>query len=88
MTFESMTRVLFRQMDNLRQQVNEMNNHYCGLTDKAEKLSNDLRQLSDAYLRLRQKIPGAFDTPYAPSPRQVWETTEKALDDLLKEAGK
>lgn len=37
------------------------------------------RSLSDAYVRLRAMIPGAFDTPHAPSPEQVWQTTEEAL---------
>ncbi len=40
------------------------------------------RSLSDAYVRLRAMIPGAFDTPHAPSPEQVWETTETALAAL------
>ena len=39
--------------------------------------------MSDAYLRLRAMIPGAYDTPHAPTPEQVWATTEAALRRLL-----
>jgi hypothetical protein len=40
--------------------------------------------LSAAYLRLRSLIPGAYNTPHAPSPEQVWETTETALRKLAE----
>jgi gentisate 1,2-dioxygenase len=40
------------------------------------------RPLSQAYLRLRALIPGAFRTPYAPTAEQVWDTTEKALIEM------
>lgn len=43
------------------------------------------RDLANAYLRLRALIPGAYDTPHAPTPEQVWETTEAALRRLLQE---
>ena len=43
------------------------------------------RDLSAAYLRLRALIPGAYDTPVAPSPEQVWATTETALRRVLQE---
>lgn len=36
-----------------------------------------------AYLRLRTMIPGAFNTPDAPTPEQVWETTEAALKQYI-----
>lgn len=62
------------------------------LADTRERLSRleiiqqrELK-LSDAYLRLREMIPGAFNTPHAPSPEQVWETTEGALRALLESA--
>lgn len=41
------------------------------------------KELSNAYVRLRTLIPGALDTPYAPTPEQVWETTERALKNLV-----
>jgi hypothetical protein len=41
------------------------------------------RSLSEAYVRLRALIPGAFDTPYAPEPEQIWEITENALKAAL-----
>lgn len=41
-------------------------------------------KLSEAYVRLRRLIPGALDTPYAPTPEQVYFTTEQALEKLLK----
>ena len=37
------------------------------------------RALSDAYVRLRVMIPGALDTPHAPTSEQIWNITEKAL---------
>lgn len=40
-------------------------------------------ELSKAYLRLRAIIPGAFDTPHAPSREQVWQVTEDALKKVL-----
>ena len=43
-------------------------------------------ELSNAYLRLRQMIPGAFDTPRAPTRYQVWATTEHALKKFLESA--
>lgn len=42
-------------------------------------------KLSDAYLRLRTNIPGALDTPHAPTAEQVWTTTEAALTALREE---
>lgn len=39
--------------------------------------------LSNAYLRLRGLIPGAFDTPHGPTPEQVWDVTERALKHVL-----
>ncbi len=41
------------------------------------------RDLSDAYLRLRARIPGAYRTPHAPTPQQVWKVTEDALDAMV-----
>lgn len=40
--------------------------------------------LSNAYLRLRRMIPGALDTPSAPTKEQVWATTEAALARALR----
>jgi hypothetical protein len=40
-------------------------------------------ELSNAYLRLRRLIPGAFDTPHAPTPNEVWAVTEEALKRLV-----
>lgn len=37
------------------------------------------QRLSMAYVRLRALIPGAFDTPHAPTAEEVWEITEQAL---------
>lgn len=48
------------------------------------ELITQLRELSDAYLRIRQIIgKPAYDTPNAPSPAMVWETTEFALKVAL-----
>lgn len=41
------------------------------------------RELSKAYVRLRGMIPGALDTPHAPTSEQIWDITEKALARAL-----
>jgi hypothetical protein len=43
-----------------------------------------LAQISDSYLSIRQMIPGAFNTPRAPTPAQVYETTEQALQSFIE----
>jgi len=40
------------------------------------------RALGAAYLRLRALIPGAYDTPHAPSAETVWAHTEDCLNTL------
>ena len=40
-------------------------------------------ELSNAYLRLRAMIPGALNTPHAPTQHQVWSVTEEALKRAL-----
>lgn len=62
----------FKELDELRTQLAESRD--------AE------RQLSNAYLKLRSMIPGAYDTPHAPSSEQVWDVTEKALERLAEKA--
>lgn len=54
------------------------------LKSDLEKYKEAEAALSRAYIRLRDMIPGAFDTPHAPSREQVWETTEHALQCLLQ----
>lgn len=49
-----------------------------------DRLTEHNRRLSDAYVRLRVMIPGALDTPFAPTSEQVWEITEKALTVLIE----
>lgn len=41
------------------------------------------KRLSDAYIRLRV-ILKAFDTPHAPSPREVWDHTEARARELIE----
>lgn len=48
-----------------------------------EEFRNAETRLSEAYLRLRAMLPGAFDTPFAPSADIVWKTTEAALARLI-----
>jgi len=62
----------FKELDDLRSQLAEARD--------AE------RRLSEAYLRLRSLIPGAYDTPRAPSAEQVWAVTERALGKLSDKA--
>lgn len=54
--------------------------------NEVEKWRSAERELSDAYLRLRALIPGAFDTPRGPSTEQMWAHTEACLKAAL--AGK
>lgn len=58
--------------------------------EELERLYSDLQrwkvaeaEVSNAYLRLRRLIPGALDTPHAPTAHQVWSTTEEALKKAL-----
>ena len=60
---------------------------------RAEKAENDIqayrkinKKVSDAYVRLRIMIPGALDTPTAPSTEQVFTVTEAALKMLIERA--
>jgi len=52
-------------------------------SERFKELLAQERALSDAYLRLREMIPGAFDTPHAPTAEQVWAHTEKCLTALI-----
>jgi hypothetical protein len=66
----------------------DITKHYKAECEKWEKKYRELEiihtQLHHAYLRLRDLIPGAYDTPYAPTPQQVWEHTERSLRDALE----
>lgn len=53
------------------------------LEQKLKLFQQAEHELSNAYLRLRSMIPGAYDTPHAPTSQQVWETTENALKRAL-----
>jgi hypothetical protein len=55
-------------------------------TDRAaeiERWRKAERDVSEAYVRLRAMIPGALNTPHAPSGEQVWKITEEALRRAL-----
>ena len=56
--------------------------HAQDLTIQRDELLASERKLSDAYIRLREKL-SAFDTPAAPTAEQVYEHTEAKLDRLL-----
>lgn len=45
------------------------------------------KTLSDAYIRLRQVIPGAMDTPFGPSGEEIWRITEVAACKLRNDHG-
>ncbi len=51
---------------------------------RREGFQNAEREVSDAYLRLRN-ILDAFDTPYGPSAREVWEHTEAKAKQVFSE---
>lgn len=53
------------------------------LAQEVEKFKTAEHMLSAAYVRLRHIIPGALDTPHAPSPEQVWTITEQAAARLV-----
>ena len=52
---------------------------------RTEKFVQAEHRLSKAYIRLRELIPGAFDTPFAPTAEQVWAHTEACLKKLQAE---
>lgn len=57
--------------------------------DARNDIFNIEEELSAAYVRLRKLIgQEAFNTPFAPTAEQVWETTEKALAKLVEKANK
>lgn len=64
----------------------ELNRLYDAEEKKAREILSLNHKLSEAYLRLRNLIPGAFDTPHAPTAEQIWEVTEKALQRLVEKA--
>jgi hypothetical protein len=63
-----------------RKTEREAGNELC---DKCEDLLKSEHALSYAYVRLRNMIPGAHETPFAPSPTQIYEITESSLRRLL-----
>lgn len=53
---------------------------------KFRELQSANEKLHRAYLRIRELIgKEAFDTPFAPSAEQIYETTEAALKKRLKD---
>jgi hypothetical protein len=49
-----------------------------------DKIIAEQVEFGKAYVRLRELIgQEAFDTPFAPTPRQVWDVTEAALKKRL-----
>lgn len=59
------------------------NKEYLDHLAELQKWKHAAYQLRDAYHRLRALIPGALNTPRASSSQEVWETTERALRNLL-----
>lgn len=55
------------------------------LAQSHEELRALERDLGGAYVRLRHIIPGALDTPHAPSPETCWQITEDAARVLVAE---
>lgn len=77
------------RIEQLERKIDHDGNHGHGpstvdIDELVGLLRAEQRALSDAYVRLRAKIPGAFDTPHAPTAEQVWDVTEKALDRLVQ----
>jgi len=52
---------------------------------KIKELESHLKLLSESYLRLRSMIPGAYNTPTAPTAEQVYSITESALEKFIKD---
>ena len=57
---------------------------YTALERELDELLKAEHKISDAYIRIRSKL-NAFDTPYAPTPEQIYELTERKLDAVLAE---
>lgn len=51
--------------------------------ERERKLLEAEHKLSDAYLRIR-KLVGAWQTPIAPTPEQIYELTENKIKELIK----
>lgn len=58
---------------------------YKALAEKYEELLRSTKVLSDSYVRLRTKIPGALLTNWGPSPLEIYTLTEDCLSKLLDE---
>ncbi len=73
------------KVEQLRQWRSDATQELLALKDRCTEMETGKRaerELSNAYVRLRYLIPGAMDTPHAPTPEHVYETTEKALEQL------
>lgn len=74
-----------RQMVNLSKALLDDANAECAeLRASIAEQKQQLHDLSCAYVRLRTIIPGALDTPHAPTPEQIWAITEAAAKHLVE----
>ena len=91
---KSIVEFLLKENDTLKAKVEELENRLsvCRKSDdliiKLERKVADLetfkvseKKLSDAYLRIRTLV-NSFDTPFAPTPEQIYELTENKIKDL------
>lgn len=74
-----------RQLVNLSKALLDDANAECAeLRASIAEQKQQLHDLSCAYVRLRTIIPGALDTPHAPTPEQIWAITEAAAKHLVE----
>lgn len=73
---------LARVANEIRKERDQLAKQVADLESKRKYYQDAERELSDAYIRIRMLID-AFDTPYAPTAKQVWDHTESKIKTLL-----
>jgi hypothetical protein len=76
-------RIANRIGEAMTQEAQEAINAVLALGEKLTDFRDAERTISKAYVRLRHMIPGAMDTPNAPSVDTIFQVTEAALQKLL-----
>lgn len=56
---------------------------YNEIVEDRDRWRKSAQDMSRAYVRLRELIPGALNTPTAPSPEEIQAITENSIKNLL-----
>lgn len=76
---------LEREVEYLRERLTAAEQRIEHYADRWQSVLDSEHRLSDAYVRLRVMLD-AFDTPYAPTPEQIWAHTEAKLAQVISAA--